>query len=102
MSKKAVDLPIRKDQCKTCPFRDKEDGGWENVRPLLIGRALSEATPICHSTGKALVRHGGEKPKAHLCRAARNLQLGFFHSIGFISDPTDEAWDAKCREMKIK
>lgn len=102
MSKKAVDLPIRKDQCKTCPFRDEQDGGWEDVRPLLIERALNEATPICHSTGDALVRHGGEKLKAHICRGARNVQLGYFHHIGFITEPTDEAWDAKCREMKIK
>ena len=95
-------LPIRKTQCKTCPFKAAKDGGWEHVRPLLIQRALSEGTPICHSTGKkALIRHEGEKLPEHLCRGARDLQLRFFHAIGFIATATDEAWDVKRQEMGI-
>ncbi|SRR6266511_1564063 len=91
-------LPVRKTHCKTCPFRD--DGqGWTHVRDLLALRALTEATPICHSTGKALVRHNRERLKAHACRGARNLQLQFFHAVGFISSPTDEAWSRKLAEI---
>ncbi len=89
-------LPVRKTKCATCPFRPE---GWTHVRPLLEKRALTEATPICHSTGKALTRHNGEKLKAHACRGARDLQLEFFHGIGFLPEPTDEAWAAKLAEI---
>lgn len=98
MKKRAVDLPIRPKMCKTCPFRA---GGWKEVRPLLEERALSEATPICHSTGKALVVHG-VRLKAHLCRGARNFQLEYFHRIGFIEAATDEAWEQKVQELGIR
>lgn len=89
-------LPVRKQKCKTCPFRRD---GWTEVRELLVQRALSEASPICHSTGKALVRHGGERLKAHICRGARDVQLGFFHSIGFLSEATDECWELRLNEI---
>ena len=95
-------LPVRQARCKTCPFRDFAEGGWEQVRPLLIQRALSEATPICHSTGPAaLVHHNGEKLPEHLCRGARCMQLRLFHSIRYIAAATDEAWDAKRRELGL-
>lgn len=90
-------LPIRKSMCSTCPFRPD---GWTEVRPLLEQRALTERTPICHSTGKALKLDNGERLKAHACRGARNLQLEFFHRIGFLSAPTDAAWAAKLDEMQ--
>ena len=85
--------------CETCPFRK---GGWEHVRSLLEERALNEATPICHSTGQALTRHKGEKLKAHLCRGARQFQLIFFAAIGYISAPTDEAWETKVVELGLR
>ena len=90
-------VPIRKAQCKTCPFRSD---GWTEVRALLERRALTEATPICHSTGRALVRHNGEKLKAHLCRGARNYQLTIFYRLGVIAAPTDEAWKEKLDHME--
>lgn len=89
-------LPVRKEKCKTCPFRND---GWTDLQSLLVKRALSEASPICHSTGKALVRHNGEKLKAHICRGARNIQLQFFHSIGFLAKATDECWQSKLDEI---
>jgi hypothetical protein len=70
------------------------------VRPLLEKRALTEATPICHSTGRALKREPGQKPvKAHACRGARNFQLQVFFHLGFIAAPTDAAWAAKFAEL---
>jgi hypothetical protein len=77
--------------CKTCPFRQE---GFTEVRSLLSDRALTEATPICHSTGSSMVtlrRHKVFK-KSHLCRGARDLQLQVFHRLGVIDAPTDEAW----------
>ena len=89
-------IPLMKRMCKTCPFRET---GWTHVRPLLIERSLTEATPICHSTGEALV----DKPlgPSRLCRGARDFQLQFFAGIGFIEAATDAAWEKRCRELGI-
>ena len=89
-------MPVRKTNCKTCPFLET---GWTEVRALLEARSF-EGAPICHSNGKALTRHNGEKLKAHACRGARDLQLNFFHKIGFLAEPTDEAWFAKLEEIQ--
>lgn len=90
-------MPVMPKQCSTCPFRT---GGWEHVRPLLVERAMNEATPICHSTGrKALVKNS---KRAHICRGARDFQLQFFAGIGFIEAPTDKAWQVKCDELGIE
>ena len=89
-------MPTRAQKCATCPFRDT---GWTSVRPLLEQRALTEATPICHSTGKdALVKSQGP---AQLCRGARDLQIQYFYRIGFLDVPTEEAWEAKRKELGI-
>lgn len=86
-------LPTMASMCATCPFRNE---GWTEVRELLQRRALTEGTPICHSTGKALTERLG---KAHLCRGARDFQLIMFHRMGFIAAPTDEAWEGRWREL---
>lgn len=91
---KSKTMPTMPVMCKTCPFREE---GWQELQPLLIMRATSTATPICHSTGKALTRR--IFTKSHFCRGARNFQIAFFHSIGFLSEPTEEAWNAKRREL---
>jgi len=84
--------------CTSCPFHD---AGWTELRGLLELRALSEASPICHSTGStALVsKKKRTSSRQEVCRGARNLQLQFFHGIGFIEEATDEAWDAKFEEV---
>src|SRR5881394_3133889 len=86
-------LPVRERMCKTCPFHE---AGWTHVRGFLIQRALTEASPICHSTGKSLVKCEG---KAQVCRGARNFQLDYFHRIGFIKAPTDAAWTERLKEL---
>ena len=71
------------------------------VRGVLVERVLSESSHICHSTGcnNAFNHRTGKQPA--LCRGARNLQLQAFASTGFIESATDEAWNAKCREMSL-
>ena len=92
----AHNLPTRAHQCPTCPFRDT---GWTHVRPLLTERALTGATPICHSTGKdALVKSQGPY---QLCRGARDLQIQYMYRLGVLDAPTEEAWEAKRRELGI-
>jgi hypothetical protein len=83
--------------CATCPFRDGSP--HSNLRSFLEASALSEASRICHSTGvNALYKTG--KPEL-LCRGSRDLQLRVMHGFGYISAPTDEAWDAKCVELSL-
>lgn len=93
-------LPVRPTRCATCPFRD--GGPTEFLRLTLTVSALTEASRICHSTGRnnAFHRRTG-KPEA-LCRGARDVQLNYFAAIGFIQEPTDEAWEAKCAELGLK
>lgn len=86
--------------CATCPFRQGSE--YQYLAPDLAKSALTEATRICHSTGSdnGINRRTGKKPRA--CRGARDLQLKMFAGMGFIKEPTDEAWAAKCREMGMK
>lgn len=88
---------IRANHCKTCPFRP---GGWEHIRGFLEVRALSGASPVCHSTGDDALTES-EHPTPLICRGARNQQLRVFAGLGFIREPTDAAWAEKCQEMGI-
>lgn len=92
-------LPLNKTMCSTCPFRKGVAAKYAAVRRALTISALNEASRICHQTGSdnAFHRRTG-KPEA-LCRGARDLQLDYFHAIGFLPAPTDEAWNAKANEM---
>ena len=91
-------LDPMKRMCATCPFRKGSPYGY--LRTNLTMSALTKATRICHNTGpsNAVVRR--PKGKAKACRGARDVQLRFFVGIGFLPEPTDEAWAAKLAEMK--
>jgi len=95
--KKKKPLPVRKVKCATCPYRE---GGYVEVQDLLSERALKEGTPICHSTGGPQAVVPNNLPSA-ACRGARDLQLQFFCAIGFLSEPTDAAWAAKAKELRL-
>jgi hypothetical protein len=90
-------MPVNKTMCATCPFRIGSPYAY--LLHDLKHSALTQSSRICHSTGSnnAINRRTG-KPAA-LCRGARDAQLQMFHKLGFLSEPTDEAWDAKCREF---
>jgi hypothetical protein len=81
-----------KEQCPTCPFRN---GTYPDLAERVTARCLTEASQICHHP----VLHG--KKETHLCRGARDIQLRFFYVIGFLPEPTDEAWKNKCNELGI-
>lgn len=97
--KRPLDTPIMAEKCSTCPFR--EGSKTEFLREDLSVSALSEASRICHSTGKNNAFHRNTGKPERLCRGARDLQLQFFKSIGFIEDATDEAWQKKAKEMNL-
>ncbi len=95
------DLPVRKTQCSTCPFRKGVAEKYSDVAGPLAERVLSEASHICHQTGKGNAFHQKTGKPEHLCRGARDLQLGYFHFIGFIPEPTDEAWNVARKNMNM-
>lgn len=86
-----------KGQCSTCPFKPGSE--YAALSPYLAQSALSEASRICHSTGRNAIKQTNKKNM--LCRGARDVQLKFFCSTGFLSEPTDAAWEAKCKELGI-
>jgi hypothetical protein len=87
-------------QCPTCPFRNSKQA-WIEVRGLLIERALTEATPICHSTGTIVSPAKRLFKESRICRGARDLQLQVFCSAGVLSEPTDEAWERAQKALAI-
>ena len=90
---------LRKTMCATCPFRVGSQ--YAHLASDLTESAITQASRICHSTGSNAINHRtGKKPA--LCRGARDKQLQAFTAMGFISEPTDAAWAAKCREMGLK
>ena len=86
-------MAVNKVKCPTCPFGDN---GCRQVRASVEKRIVSEASQTCHHTGSI---HG--KPDTRLCRGARDFQLELFHRMGFLDEPTDEAWDAKRKELGV-
>lgn len=90
---------VMRKSCATCPFR--KDSKYRHLATGLARSALSEGSPICHSTGSnnAINRRTGQPAK--VCRGARDIQLEFLASIGYISAATDEAWTEKCEEVGI-
>jgi len=89
--------PTCKTMCATCPYRD--DSPYKHFRQDLTDSALSEGSRVCHSTGSnnLINRRTGKKPR--YCRGARDVQIRFFHAIGFLEEPTDAAWAKKLKEM---
>lgn len=87
-----IDMPIMKEMCKTCPFGPKGDQELADRIRLTV---LTEASQTCHTTGVMI-----GKEDTHLCRGARDIQLRFFHILGVIAQPTDEAWQNKWDELQ--
>lgn len=91
----ACDLPIRSEMCATCPFRPGVAEKYRALLPHLTQSALTEATRICHSTGRDNAFHRRTGKPESVCRGARDVQLKAFAASGFLPAPTDEAWNAQ-------
>ena len=86
--------------CATCPFR--EGSPYADLASGLAISAITEGSRICHSTGSnnAINRRTG-KPE-RLCRGARDVAIKYYHTIGFLKEPTDKAWFEKFKELQLK
>jgi hypothetical protein len=89
---------VQPTKCATCPFRPGSK--YAALAPQLAACALTDASRICHSTGSNAITRRTGKP-SRLCRGARDVQLRAFHATGFITAPTDAAWQAKCKALGI-
>lgn len=92
-------MRVRTSLCATCPFR--EGSPYEDLREYLTIASLKEGR-ICHSTGSGNAINEATGKPAAICRGSRDFQLGLFFAMGFLSEPTDEAWSKKCAELGIK
>jgi hypothetical protein len=89
--------PVSKQMCSTCPWR--EGSPMENLRPMLEERSLKESR-VCHSTGVIIVNEATRVQKAPLiCRGSRDFQLRVLCGMGFLAEPTDEAWEGKAGKI---
>lgn len=92
--------PVMQVMCATCPFRP--DSPIANIAGDLALSALRDSSRICHSTGGnnlVIPKSKNYHKDSRLCRGARDVQLAAFFAMKVITAPTDEAWEAKCREM---
>jgi hypothetical protein len=94
---KPHETPIQKVMCATCPFR--KGSKYRFLVGEIAASALTEAARICHSTGTTGFNGDTGKPD-RICRGARDLQLDYFYSIGFLPAATDAAWSAKWKELQ--
>lgn len=87
-----------KQMCATCPWR--KGSPYAYLKPYLDAASFRE-TRICHSTGSGNAINGRTGKPERACRGSRNVQLAFFVALGFLKEPTDEAWARKCRELNL-
>jgi hypothetical protein len=93
-------VKVNQQMCATCPWR--EGSPYAYLVPDLERSALSEGSRICHSTGSNNAINARTGKKEAICRGARDAQLQVLAGLGFLSAPTDAAWEAKCKEIGIK
>jgi hypothetical protein len=80
---KIAGWPVMPARCATCPFHPGRDQRLVNA---ILARTLFQASQVCHHP-----RLQGKK-ETHLCRGARDEQLILLHRLGWIEEPTDEAF----------
>ncbi len=91
-------LNVMPAKCATCPWRS--DGGILNDDPesraQLAIAALTDSSQYCHAPAfKGMAEN-------QVCRGSRDHQIKFFHSSGFLDEPTDECWKAKWAEVQLR
>lgn len=69
------ELPVMAACCKTCPFRENEEGHWQNpsLAAAVISRNLFRSQQICHGT-EGPNREPHNRCKGHFDHAFRIYQ----------------------------
>lgn len=80
MKKNVSDLPVMKNYCKTCPFKPKKNGVWQNVELAneVISRNLFKGQQICHGT------EGPKREPRNRCKGSfENNEQIYIRIFGF-------------------
>ncbi len=84
--------PVMPAKCKTCPFGPNGD---PQLAHAVLDRTLFQSSQICHHPVLK------KKKETHLCRGQRDEQLVLLHRMGWIEEPTDEAFTKRSRELGV-
>jgi hypothetical protein len=85
-------LPVQQAPCRTCPFAGEE--------PIQLGpEAMADCLRNVNSFGNHFC-HSVPQSMA-ICRGGRNITIQKLFAIGFISVPTDEAFNHWVKEMEM-
>jgi hypothetical protein len=89
-NKETRHLPVQSNPCRTCPFEGKEPINLSQERYVEIYTDVAglDGQHLCHSANN-------EK----ICRGGRNIQLKIVKALGFVDEPTDEAFDQAMDEV---
>ena len=83
-------------QCSTCVFAVAPDGKWVNpTLARMVEERILSCSQICHHPSLF-----GRK-ETHLCRGTRDRQKELMLKLGVLSQATDEAWEAKRKELDV-
>lgn len=78
---------VMKEPCKTCPFVTNTLGN-DATQPYLESLVTLQAQHTCHTVGDTMI-----------CRGGRDIMLRVLAAMRLIDSPTDEAFEARSKEM---
>jgi len=79
MGIEAYKLPVMESCCKTCPFKEDENGRWQNIElaNVVISRTLFKANQICHGTEKS------NREARNRCKGAFDHNFKIYERLGY-------------------
>lgn len=79
-------LPVMKATCKTCPFKELEDGRLQNAKLAneVISRTLFKGQQICHGT------EGEDRKPNNRCKGSFDYNETIYKRMGFDFDKLRE------------
>ena len=90
--KDLITYPVQKKPCRSCPFAGKEPVRLSNDRYReIFTNLVNSQQHLCHSADNKAI-----------CRGGREIQLRWLCSIGALSEPTDEAFNAAINKVMDK
>ena len=78
MKEKVSDLPVMNACCKTCPFKEDEDGRMldPELAGKVVGRNLFKGHQICHST------EGENREPVNRCKGSYDHNFEIYKRMG--------------------
>ena len=75
----AYKLPVMESCCKTCPFKEDENGRWQNTELAngVISRTFMKAHQICHGT------EGKNRKANNRCKGSFDHNKTIYDRMGY-------------------